>query len=202
MIIKPEIKPDYNNLNSRFNAHLTFNILNTMQYLILEEDKEEAYRLVNAYSRMLREMMINGSSETTVRSELDIIIEYLELERIRMDEKFSYMVDVPKAVWETIIPKSLIISLVENAVKHGMRTLGKKGYIRIDCPDPEKNIIRIKNNSPADLILRKNGHGLELSRALLTRHNSTFGTNLKLESRTYIRQSEPGERFFEVLLHY
>lgn len=202
MIIKPEIKSDYNNLNSRFNSHLTFNILNTLQSLILADEKEEAYRLVNAYSRMLREMMINGSRETTVRSELDIIIEYLELERIRMDEKFAYMIDVPKAVWETIIPKSLIISLVENAVKHGMRSLGKRGFVRIDCPEQEENIIRIRNNYPSNKLQRISGHGLELVKSLVTRHNRTFGTNIKMDNKDYTRKGEPGEKIFEVLLHF
>jgi LytS/YehU family sensor histidine kinase len=198
--IETAIKTDYDLFNSRFNAHLTFNILNTLQYLILEDEKEEAYRLVNAYSRILRKMLINASNVTSVRSEIDIIIDYLELERIRMDDKFSFLHDVPRSLWEKKIPKSLLISIIENAVKHGMKPLGKKGFIRIDCPDPRKPVIRVKNNSPNGHFPRKSGKGLKLTEALISRHNKAFGTNIIMESRTYIRQSDPGERIFEVLV--
>jgi len=198
--IEPVIKNDYDLINSRFNAHLTFNILNTLQYLILEDEKEDAYRLVNSYSRILRKMLINGSNVTTVRSEIDVIKDYLELERIRMDEKFSYLVAIPKSILDKEIPKSLLISIIENAVKHGMRPLGKEGFIRIDCPDPAKPIIRVRNNSPEKHYSRKNGKGLELTEAIISRHNKAFGTNIKMESHTYMRKSEPGVRVFEVLV--
>lgn len=202
MNITPIIEKDYELINSRFNAHLTFNILNTLQYLVLEEQKEEAYNLINSYSRLLRNMLITGSEPTTVGKEIGIIHDYLELERIRMDEKFSYMIDIPKSLGETSIPGSVIISLVENAVKHGIKKLGNSAYVLIDSPSAEKKTIRIKNNTPSDLCPRKNGHGLEITKCIVERHNLKFGTNIGVEHRSYISKSDTNHKVFEVVVSF
>ena len=202
MKIETVIQADNDFINSRFNAHLTFNILNTLQYLILEDEKEEAYRLVNAYSRILRGMLVNESNETTIGSECDIIIDYLELERMRMDEKFSYKIDVKKEIKNILVPKSLLVSVIENAVKHGVKKLGNRAYVLIDSPLKDRKTIRIKNNTPENLYPKKHGYGLELTRSLIDRHNIMYGTNIGVENRSYLSKSDTGQRVFEVVLTF
>ena len=199
MIIEPKVEMDLGLLNSRFNAHLTFNVLNALQYLVLEEEKEDAYKLIGSYSRILRSMLINGSIQTNLGAELDIITDYMELERIRMDEKFSYYISVSKSIRSLFIPRSLIISIIENAIKHGMRPLGSKGFIRIDCPDPTYNIIRIRNNAPSKQFIRK-GDGMDLTIGLIRRFNRLNGSNISIRTNSQPKTTDPSVTVFESLI--
>lgn len=167
-------------LSSNFNVHLTFNILNTLQGLVLEEDKETAVDLLGRYSRVLRSMLLNGCIESRLDQELDIVTDYLEIERIRMTDKFDFQINIPEALKKITIPKSIIISLVENAVKHGMRLLGSDGFIQIDSPGPDFQSIRILNNAPVSALCKADGSGNQLAQSLVNRFNQITGSDLKL----------------------
>jgi len=108
-------------LTSRFNAHMTFNVLSTVQGLILENDQEAAIEMISCDSRILRKMLINGRLEITLKEELEVIRDYLEIERIRQDDGFSYAIDVDPAISSLLVPKSLLVGFVENAIKQGTR---------------------------------------------------------------------------------
>ncbi len=115
--------------SSRFNAHLTFNLLNSLQGLLLDNQPEQAVDLINRYSRILRGMLVNGTMVTTLGEEMAIIADYLEIEKVRSGEDFQYTVRWdPELKWLQI-PKSLLISLVENALKHGIRPLCGQGTL-------------------------------------------------------------------------
>ena len=189
-------------LTSRFNAHLTFNVFNTLQGLILAEEGDEALVLLTSYARLLRSMLINGSTETTLEIELQVIADYLEIERLRMDGKFSFDITVPERFKKIEIPKSVLISIVENAIKHGMRELGKEGYIRIDCPEPWESCIRIRNNA----LLKTNGHpggfGLDLTNELITRYNQDHGSNITLSINTKKPIADSDRMIHEVVISF
>jgi two-component system, LytTR family, sensor kinase len=186
------------NLSSRFNAHLTFNILNAIQGIILEEDKEEAFELIGSYSRLLRKMLINGSVHTSMSDELDTIKDYLDIERIRRNYNFNYYISVPRSLRETTIPKSLLISIIENAVKHGVRLMDQNGFIQIDVPDSK--IIRIKNNAPYQPDSLQSGTGLMLTEDLINRYNNLTGSSLSFKINFCQSKKIPSQSIFEALV--
>jgi LytS/YehU family sensor histidine kinase len=117
--------------SSRFNAHLTFNLLNSVQGLLLDHQPEQAFDLINRYSRILRGMLVNGTMVTTLGEEMAIITDYLEIEKVRSDCSFRYSIRIDPCMERLNVPKSLLISLVENALKHGIRRMGGMGTIAI-----------------------------------------------------------------------
>lgn len=119
--------------SSRFNAHLTFNLLNSLQGLLLDNQPEQACDLINRYSRILRGMLVNGAMITTLGEEMAIITDYMEIEQVRSGEDFHYSIVWDPELKLLQVPKSLLICLVENALKHGIRPLGGKGSIAITC---------------------------------------------------------------------
>lgn len=120
-------------ITTRFNAHLTFNVLNSVQGFVAEKDPETAMELISTYSRILRKILINGRTETTLREELDVIRDYLEIERICKARDFTYAIDVDESFQTLLVPRSLIVSIVENGIKHGIRKLDGEGWINISA---------------------------------------------------------------------
>jgi len=108
-------------LASRFNAHLTFNVLNSIQGCLLEQEYDDAFELVNSYSRILRRMLINGRIATSFSEEMENVRDYLRIEEIRSDYQFTFTIDTTGVPSALQLPKSLLASLVENAIKHGIR---------------------------------------------------------------------------------
>ena len=187
-------------LSSRFNAHLTFNVLNTVQGLILENNNEKAFEFIGHYSRLLRRMLIHDSFQTPLLEELDIIQDYLALEQVRMENNFQYSIKVPKKLNSQTVPKSMLVGLVENAIKHGIKPLLTDGYIKIDCPSVRNQIIRVRNNAP---ILAPNcglGCGLGISKEILNRFNQQTGSFVQMTLQTRNRRSKD-EIEFETLIN-
>jgi hypothetical protein len=138
---------------------LTFNVLSTVQGLILENDQEAAIEMISCDSRILRKMLINGRLEITLKEELEVIRDYLEIERIRQDDGFSYAIDVDPAIFSLLVPKSLLVGFVENAIKHGTRRLDKNAWVNITGRQEEAGghrsgvttVLSISNLAPAPL---------------------------------------------------
>ncbi len=191
---------DTSHLYSRFNAHLTFNLLNTVQGLILENNPDCAIELIGTYSRLLRRMLISNTIETRLRDEMDITEDYLEIERIRFDNKFVYDIKIPKALENQAVPKSMIFGLVENAIKHGIRPLMHEGYIFIDCPRSRYRIIRVRNNAPLVSSVKGLGFGLDITHELLDRFNHQTGSLIHMSMNTRTKKKK-AEIEFETLIH-
>jgi len=191
---------------TRFNAHLTFNVLNTLQGLLLEKDPDTAIELISCYSRILRKMLINGRTETTVKEELDVIRDYLEIEKISKDNGFIYSIEVDASVKALTIPKSLLISIVENAVKHGARKLQGKGWIRITGfkelnsrgKSTQRRIISIRNLAPVKVngfdIPKESYHGNDLLHELVEDFENKTGRKVAIE----FKENGVGDHLAEV----
>ncbi|HBB90870.1 MAG: hypothetical protein A2X22_14020 [Bacteroidetes bacterium GWF2_49_14] len=184
-------------LTSRFNAHLTFNVLNTVQGFLLEKDAEGAFELVSCYSRLLHKMLINGRLDIPLKEEIETIQDYLQIERMRADGGFSFSVETDPLLNNLIFPKSLMVSFVENAIKHGIRKLNGIGWIQVsakstsnpDAGEGKTSIISIRNLAPAKI----NGyahdhqtvHGHELAYGLLEAYMDRTGQEITIEVREY-----------------
>jgi sensor histidine kinase YesM len=120
-----------NNLSSQLNPHFLFNSLNTIKSLIATEPSS-ARRGIDLLSELLRSGLYQGESiQTTVKAEMELVKDYLELEKMRMEERLVFCIEVDPSLEENTIPRLAIQTLVENAVKHGVSSQLKGGMIRI-----------------------------------------------------------------------
>lgn len=104
---------------SEMNPHLVFNSLNAIQYFITLDDKPNALKYLFRFSKHLRMIMDNASSLTvTLDKEIKMLNHYLELEKIRFENKFNYSIEAPKNLENLLaeIPSMLIQPLVEAAL--------------------------------------------------------------------------------------
>lgn len=118
-------------LRSQLNPHFLFNSLNGIRALI-EIEPEKAKVAVSTLSNLLRSTLhISTHSLVPLRTEIEIIESYLDLEKLRFEERLQVEMEIDESILDYEIPPFLIQTLVENAVKHGIGKLIAGGKLRI-----------------------------------------------------------------------
>lgn len=155
---KTEIKV----LQSQLNPHFLFNSLNSIRALI-KEDKDTAKAMIDKLSALLNYVFANNKKITSkISEEIDIIQNYLAIEKIRFEEKLETSVEIGKGTNDLEILTFLIHPLVENAIKHGMKTTKLPLQIKIFTKKLNENGIIISvQNSGYYIENKNNGIGLE-----------------------------------------
>ncbi|GAA0886371.1 hypothetical protein GCM10009120_49700 [Sphingobacterium siyangense subsp. cladoniae] len=122
-------------IRSQMNPHFIFNILNSIEAYVVENDAVQASKLIQKFATLSRIVLENSQfSKVTIASELQLVKLYLDLEQERFDHIFTYSIQSDERLIKSNkkIPSMLIQPIVENAVHHGMRHLhDKKGKILI-----------------------------------------------------------------------
>jgi hypothetical protein len=119
--------------------HFLFNTLATLRALI-RRDAERAEATLDALVDHLRACMPQLSSEgglamSTLGRELDACRSYLELMRLRLGDRLSYTVDAAGAQADRPLLPLLLLTLVENAVKHGVEPASRPVRIEVQVQE-------------------------------------------------------------------
>lgn len=118
-------------LRAQLNPHFLFNALTTIGYLI-QTSPAKAVDTLMRLTDLLRSVLKRLDKElTTVGHEMDLIRAYLEIERMRFEDRLTVYIDVPESVRDVPIPALIVQPLVENAVKHGIQSSAAGGHVRI-----------------------------------------------------------------------
>jgi len=137
-------------LRLQMNPHFLFNTLNSIQGLILQDEKKKAVEYVSKYSTMMRLLLTTGkSSFILLNDELQLLKNYLDIEMLRFENMFEYEIIVDEDIEEDFvaIPSYMIQPFVENSIKHGFRSKTEKGNITISFSSDEQSIIiKIEDN--------------------------------------------------------
>ncbi len=120
-----------NTLRAQMNPHFMFNALNGIRALV-DEDPEQAKKAITQLSSILRNAMATVKrNQVPLGEEIDIVRAYLELERMRYEERLRVSIDVPVDLEREHVPPMVLQTLVENAVRHGIAPLLQGGDLRI-----------------------------------------------------------------------
>ena len=118
-------------LRAQLNPHFLFNALTTIGYLI-QTSPAKAVDTLMRLTDLLRSVLKRLDKElTTVGHEMDLIRAYLEIERMRFEDRLTVSIDAPESVRDVPIPALIVQPLVENAVKHGIQSSAGGGHVRI-----------------------------------------------------------------------
>jgi hypothetical protein len=120
-------------LRAQINPHFLFNCLNSIRSLI-PQDPSRAESMVTSLADLLRYSLTADRRQTvTLAEELDIVDQYLDLEKIRFEERLTVERALEPGTLQVPIPSMLVQTLVENAVKHGIASLPRGGVVRIEA---------------------------------------------------------------------
>ncbi|MCD6597726.1 MAG: histidine kinase, partial [Bacteroidales bacterium] len=136
-------------IKNQMDPHFTFNAITSLGSLIYTEKKEAAYDFLVNFSRLIRATIESSDKiSRTLQEELDFTKNYLDLQQFRFKNKLDYEVNVEDGVnMEIKVPRMLIHTHAENALKHGLMHLDKKGWLKINLKKEEDTlIIEISDN--------------------------------------------------------
>jgi len=139
-------------IRNQADPHFTLNILNAIGSLYAtENDRQKADYLFAKYARLIRQTVISSDQITvSLEDELDFVRNYLDLEKFRKDNSFYYEITIVNKVNPKLkIPRMLIHTFVENAIKYGIRSRPRGGFIKINIAPENNNIqVVIEDNGP------------------------------------------------------
>lgn len=157
-------------IKSQLDPHFTFNTLNSVASMIYLEDREAAYDYLSKFTKLLRSMV--NDAERIYRQlweEIEFVTTYLELEKLRFGEKFDFRIDTGEGLTlKEEVPKLVLYTFAENAIKHGIMPCNAGGMLRIFiCREEDYLKILIEDNgigrSGADSQNKPAGKGLKLT---------------------------------------
>ncbi len=139
-------------LKAQMNPHFIFNALNGIQYYIGKGETRNANDYIARLSRLVRKILDHSDKELLpLREEIKTLQNYLELEKLRFEEKLTFEINIDKNVnlRETFIPPMLLQPVIENAIWHGIMPKPSGGWVRVDIkwkPGEDALLCAIKDN--------------------------------------------------------
>jgi LytS/YehU family sensor histidine kinase len=148
------------NLSAQLNPHFLFNSLNSIKSLVIE-NPNVARRAIDLLSDLLRSSLFDKDKDLiTIEQELSLIDDYIELEKLRFEERLQLETSIDTSLLKFKIPTLSIQLLVENAIKHGIDLKVGGGKILLTIKQ-QANSILISVINPGS-IKKNNKSGLGL----------------------------------------
>lgn len=136
-------------LKMQLHPHFLFNTLHSISAL-LTKDTEAARTMITRLGDFLRLTLENsGSQEVTLEEEMQFLYCYLEIERIRFQDRLLTRIDVPAPVLDAKVPNLILQPIVENAIRHGIAPRSTAGVIEIEAKQRNGMLrIQVRDNGP------------------------------------------------------
>lgn len=200
-------------LRYQVNPHFLFNSLSSIMTLI-NRDKELARSVVNELASYFRYTLSwNDLSVISLKEEIGAVTHFLEIQKIRFEDKLSYSVETDESVSEIEIPIFGLQTLVENAVKYGRKTHSGVVHVRIStrleeefCYISVTNTGRLWHEHDGDSQEKRPGTGTGLSNLqarldlmysekagfTIREENNSVTAEIKIPAKTVSRSSNNG----------
>lgn len=151
-------------LRREMNPHFIFNSLNSVNQFIATNNELEANQYLTKFSKLMRGVMENSSEDfIPFQQELDLLQNYLALEKTRFADKFDYEIIVDENLNQQNLqlPGMMVQPFLENAIWHGLRYKTEKGFLKLSFK---------KENQHLKITIEDNGIGIEESKKQKTIH--------------------------------
>lgn len=112
-------------LRYQVNPHFLYNTLSSISTLILDDRPQQADAMVMRLSYFLRASLATSAhDDIPLEEEVALQMLYLDIERLRFEERLEVAVDVPEDLGRALVPSLILQPLVENVIKHGLGPVG------------------------------------------------------------------------------
>ena len=169
-------------IKTQLEPHFLLNSLNSVLSLI-RHDPAAAEQMVGRLASLLHRVFDRLNQHLVpLGPELDMMRDYLEVERVRFDDRLRFDIRVESSAGAVLVPPLLLQPLVENAVKHGIEPYARPGTVTIDARLSRDRLhiaIADTGDGPASAATAGTGRGLELTRRRL---DSVYGDRAQLRT--------------------
>lgn len=119
-------------LQAQVNPHFLFNTLNAIYALTIQENADRAGEMISYLSSILRYSLSSLSSFVEINHEMEILMDYIHILKLRFGETITFCISVEEGLEEAEIPCMVIQPLIENSIMHAFNQLEKENQNRID----------------------------------------------------------------------
>ncbi len=160
---KEKLKAELELLKSQLHPHFLFNTLNNLYSLIIKKSNE-APEVVLKLAELLRFMLTESSkSKIALAREIDILKNYMALERLRFGERLDLTVNLDGDPSDKMIAPLLLLPFAENAFKHGVNEMLDQPWVSMDIQLTNNNLAfkMINGKSNNGHVVPRSGTGLQ-----------------------------------------
>jgi len=175
---KLENELQLNTLRSKVIPHFTKNVLSAIGYFAMT-DKLKAGHYISLFSDFTQSTLTNADKNyISLNEELSYMRNYLELEKMRFDDKFDYQISIEDGIsTDILIPSMTLHTYCDNAIRHGLVNKQGDGLLSVSVSKSiKKVVIKVIDNGigrqkAKELGTRGNGQGLKLIQAQIDFYN-------------------------------
>ena len=188
-------------LINQINPHFIFNTLNSIQLYIYKNEKLKSAEYITKFSKLMRQVLDYSKTELiTIAEEIEVIKSYVELERLRFDNKFDFKFNVNnKLLYKKILPL-ITQPYIENAIWHGIMLKKTKGLLEIFIYEYDNNIIiaidddgigrKKAKEISSSKTFKKTSYGESIGVERINVFNKVYKKNASLEIKDIITQDK------------
>jgi LytS/YehU family sensor histidine kinase len=155
-------------LQAQIAPHFLFNTLANVRRLSKLDRHAAAAMLGDLVRYFSVTLARRDEASTLLGEEAELVDAYLRIHRVRMGKRLTYDVDVPADVAAIPVPSMMLLTLVENAIKHGINPLVEGGFIRLRARREGETLrLEVADNGQGISVAEGHGTGLANVRARL-----------------------------------
>ncbi|MCA3000910.1 MAG: histidine kinase [Rhodocyclaceae bacterium] len=174
-----------NALQSQIEPHFLYNTLSNAQSLTRTDPKRAEVMLGHLIVFLRASLLQDAEAQSTLGHEVDRVVSYLEIMKIRMGSRLQYRIDIEKSVRSHTFAPLMLQTLVENAIKHGLEPKPSGGMVEVTAEVTHKQLlVRVVDNGQG-FVADSGGTGIGL-RNVQERLRIGYG-----ERATFALQSSP-----------
>ncbi|MBR9920918.1 MAG: tetratricopeptide repeat protein [Bacteroidetes bacterium] len=186
-------------LRAQMNPHFMFNALNAIQHYITSNEVKYASKYLAKFAKLMRKALEYSNLELiSLEEEIEFLRDYLSInEKLRFENRLSFEIQVDDQIEEDImgVPTMIIQPYVENAIEHGIRSIGKGKILISFSLLEDENIL---------CVVEDNGIGRERSRQLQEQdqefvNHRSLGTSITEKRLQLLHQSKADALFVETI---
>ncbi len=167
---KEKRKRELEILQSQIKPHFLYNSFDAISSLALSGNNREVYEVVKALGKFYKGFLNKGNEEISVKHELEIVEQYLKIQKIRFDDKFIFHKNYDERTFNYTIPRLTLQPLVENAFNHGIRPMSGNGTITIEaCFTGDEIVLKVSDD----------GIGMDKETVRAIKEGRSLGVGLK-----------------------
>ncbi len=145
-------------LKLQINPHFLFNTLNTIRALLIASPDQAKIGIQTLGKLLMGGYLKIGFGKIPLKQELEIVKQYMTIEKLRFGEKLDFQMLISEEVENLMIPAGILLTLIENAVKHGFKTNQGQNKIHLTIEKQESQLLIFisnvgtlsQNNAPSE----------------------------------------------------
>lgn len=136
-------------LKMQLHPHFLFNTLHSISAL-LNKDPQSSRKMITRLGDFLRLTLENsGAQEVTLQKEMEFLTCYLEIERIRFQDRLVTRINLAEETLDALVPNLILQPIVENAIRHAIAPRSTTGLIEIEAKQQGTKLrIQVRDNGP------------------------------------------------------